>query len=237
MFIKFLEHADLSFLEGQAPGTVPTFPERIHWNRGICRVPVWLQHGRGRPQGCASRGREERILRFLRTQGSATDTIAEAGAFWLAVTAFVAASPTVPAQFISFAAFAQATAGDPVPVGVIAPAAATGFVTDGAGARTAVIGAVKTIIVTWMTLRPALVAGTGLSKCLTEIGQLTNGGGGDCRKNTFDGGADHLATVELARKRFGQDTDLLIKFLKHSVFPLLRDSKLYIDRRLIALTH
>ncbi len=151
-------------------------------------------------QGATLRGREDASPRFLCTQGSAADAIAEAGTFWLAVTALVAASPTVPAQAVAFMAGTQATTGDPVSIGIIAPAAATGLITDGAGTWATIIGTIKAIVVAWFPSRPAFVARAGLSKRLPQIGQLTNRGGGDCRKNTFDGSADHFAPVELAGK-------------------------------------
>jgi hypothetical protein len=77
---------------------------------------------------------------------------------------------TVPAQAVAFMAGTQATTGDPVPVRIVAPAAATGLVTDFHAGWTAVAGTGISPVVTWMTLRPAFVTGTGLGEGVPQVG-------------------------------------------------------------------
>ncbi len=84
-----------------------------------------------------------------------------------------------------------------------------------------------------MTLRPAFITGTRLSESLPQIGQLANGSGSNRRKNAFDSTAHHLAPVELAGKRLGQDADLLIKFLEHLDLSFL-DTVLFVATAVLA---
>jgi hypothetical protein len=77
---------------------------------------------------------------------------------------------TIPAQAVAFMAGTQATTRDPVPIGIVAPAAATGLVTDFHAGWTAIAGTRIPPVVTWMTLRPAFVTGTRLGEGLPQVG-------------------------------------------------------------------
>ena len=135
----------------------------------------------------------------------ATDTAAQTRTLRLANTTNLATFIAVPAQFVPLAATAQTTTRDPVATGIGTPSPTVRTHTNRATRWAAIdergiMRTGKTIITTWVSRCPTIIARTGGCKSLAKVGKLAHSGSSYRRHHSLHRSPNHFATVEFASK-------------------------------------